>query len=52
MYNDVVAPECFLPRNIRENFAMDLRETFLRLSERLKIKKNRRFALIVQGPSV
>lgn len=23
MYNDVVAPECFLPRNIRENFAMN-----------------------------
>lgn len=33
MYNDVVAPECFLPRNIRENFATDPRETFLRLSE-------------------
>lgn len=24
MYNSVVAPECRLPRNIRENFVIDL----------------------------
>lgn len=41
MYNDVVAPECFLPRNIRENFAVDLREIFLQTFRAVENKEER-----------
>lgn len=41
MYNDVVAPECLLSRNIRENFVINFVK-LLRLLEWLKIKRDKR----------